>query len=47
MANISQHEAAELWEIARDHFTTREVILLPTCPRPQLRATIEQHACCL
>ena len=22
MANISQHEAAELWELARDHFTT-------------------------
>lgn len=46
MANISQHEAAELWEIARDHFTTgaKFHFLCQHVHDTQLKATIEQHA---
>lgn len=46
MANISQHEAAELWEIARDHFTTSAKFqhLSQYVHDTQLKATMEQHA---
>lgn len=46
MANISQHEAAELWELARDHFTTGAKLqfLCQHVQDTQLRATMEQHA---
>lgn len=46
MANISQHEAAELWELARDHFTTGAKLhfLCQHVHDTQLRATMEQHA---
>jgi len=46
MANISQHEAAELWELARDHFITAAKLqfLGQHAHDTQLRSLTEQHA---
>lgn len=46
MANIAQHEAAELWEISRDHQITAAKIefLCNQVSDPQLRSNLEQHA---
>ncbi|MFS8653666.1 MAG: spore coat protein [Limnochordia bacterium] len=45
MANISQHEAAELWELARDHFLTAAKLqfLGQHAQDTQLRSLTEQH----
>src|SRR5690606_10809773 len=46
MPNISQHEAAELWEIARDHYTTGAKLqfLCQHVQDTQLRSMLEQHS---
>lgn len=46
MPHISQHEAAELWEIARDHFTTGAKLqfLCQHVQDTQLRSMLEQHS---
>lgn len=46
MANISQHEAAELWEITRDHIGTAARLNWFTqgVRDPQLRQTLQRHA---
>jgi len=45
MANLSQHEAAELWELARDHFITAAKLqfLGQHAHDTQLRSLTEQH----
>lgn len=46
MSNVSQHAAAELWELARDHFVSAAKLewMSPQVSDPQLRSTLEQHA---
>ena len=46
MANVSQHEAAELWEITRDHHTmaTKLEWFTTQVGETQLRSMLEQHA---
>ncbi|HEY8416512.1 MAG TPA: hypothetical protein VIK93_00600, partial [Limnochordales bacterium] len=46
MANVSQHEAAELWEIVRDHHLTGAKLLwmAQSVQDPSLRQMIQQHA---
>ncbi|HEY8393543.1 MAG TPA: spore coat protein [Thermaerobacter sp.] len=46
MSHITQHMAAELWEVCRDHAVaaTKLRALAPSCHDPQLRSTLERHA---
>lgn len=45
MPQIAQHEAAELWELARDHFITATTLNLLTnaVQDPQLKSVLWQH----
>jgi len=46
MAQLAQHEAAELWELARDHMIAGAKIQMMSrqVQDPQLRSMLEQHA---
>lgn len=46
MSNIAQHQAAELWEIARDHHVAAAKLefMCNQISEPQLRSNLEQHA---
>lgn len=45
MANITQHEAAELWEVARDHHlaSAKMLWMAQSVQDPQLRQMLQQH----
>lgn len=45
MPQIAQHEAAELWELARDHFVSASTLSLMAnaVQDPQLRSMLTQH----
>lgn len=46
MPHIAQHEAAELWELCRDHAVAAAKLrqALGTCQDPQLRDQLQRHA---
>lgn len=46
MPHIAQHQAAELWELCRDHAVSAAKLraLAQSCQDSQLRSTLERHA---
>lgn len=46
MSQITQHQAAEMWELCRDHAVAgaKMRLLSASCRDPQLRNTVERHA---
>lgn len=46
MPQIAQHEAAELWELCRDHAVAASKLQMAAqmCQDPQLRQTVQRHA---